>query len=225
LTKQVLWGQDLLYMRHWVFDFDGTLVDSEGYFSESFRYALAPFNIRVERDFIERIRHKHPHRIFEDILTEDQSRQAFERMNEVAQGIADKISLFPGITEILEHLDRSQVSLSIWTGRDQESTQLILGKQGIGHVFKKIITGTCVENNKPSHDGLLEICQFYQAPSQEVVMVGDHHHDIEPANALGCYSIHAQWKNNPHILPPTIQPKTQFQTTQDLLNWVRENIA
>jgi len=211
-------------MKHWIFDFDGTLVDSEGFFSESFRYALAPFQIKIGKDFIERIRYKHPHRIFEDFLTQEQSQIAFQRMDEVGQGIADKIQLFPGIVEILDSLEKQGASLSIWTGRDRHSTQTILKKQGVDSLFKKIMTGTCVENNKPSHDGLLQIQNFYKAQPIEMVMVGDHYHDIEPANQLGCFSIHAQWKQTPERLPQTITARENFKSTELLHQWILKNL-
>lgn len=52
-------------------------------------------------------------------------------MVEVSRGIADQIQLFPGIVEILDSLQRQGANLSIWTGRDDHSTQKIMAKEKI----------------------------------------------------------------------------------------------
>ena len=209
-------------MRHWIFDFDGTLVESEGFFSHCLSYALGPFGVDTGQEFIERIRHKHPHNIFEDDLTPDQAFIAFERMREAGREIIDEIKIFPGLLDVLETLSSKGASLSIWTGRDRESTELILRKQGLETVFTKITTGTCVEINKPGHQGLLEIQNHHRADIDQMVMVGDHHHDIEPANLLGCLSVHARWKGLSAPLPETVKPNYQFVSTLEFHQWVKQ---
>lgn len=211
-------------MKHWIFDFDGTLVDSEGFFSETFRYALSPFGIDVHGDLLERIRHKHPHRIFEDFLSDEQSRVAFARLDEATSGLIDQIPLFPGVRPLLETLHDAGVSLSIWTGRDGDSTHSILQRHGLTDAFHSVVTGTCVPNNKPSLDGLIQIQQTQSAQGDEMVMVGDHHHDMEPALQLGCLAIHARWKSRPVDLPGHLKPHARFSTVGDFHNWIKAQL-
>jgi phosphoglycolate phosphatase len=207
-------------MKHWVFDFDGTLVDTDGVFSRALKHALEPFAIAVRDDFMEQIRHKHPHRIFEDLLPYDQAEKAMARMRQIGQELTMDVQAFAGIDKVLESLDRQRVTLSIWTGRDGESTRRILQKTGLAPFFQQVISGTCVPTNKPGHDGLLEIMNHYTAESDELIMVGDHHHDIEPANALGLWSVHAQWKSTPHVLPEKIKPNFRFGSVLQFHEWV-----
>lgn len=211
-------------MRHWVFDFDGTLVDSEGIFSRSFGYALSPFGIPLDAEFLERVRHKHPSRLFEDYLPEDKALVALQRLNEAGQRLVEDVRPYAGIIEVLETLVEHQCHVSIWTGRDFESTQFILEKRGMLQYFSKIISGTCVEFNKPEKEGLLEIQKHFNVPSHEMIMIGDHHHDIEPANQLGLTSVHAQWKRRPHTLPENIIPRHSFNTTQLFHEWVVDKL-
>lgn len=211
-------------MRHWIFDFDGTLVDTDGLFHSTICYALEPFSLRPGPGFMEEIRHKHPHRIFEDLLPDDKAEKAMERMRQIGQEQTDKIKPFKGIESVLDTLDRKDVSLSIWTGRDRASTERILERTGLKKFFSKVISGTCVETNKPGHDGLLEIQTFHLAETDEMVMIGDHHHDIEPANQLGLISVHAQWKKDPHILPRTIKPTYAFNCTNLFHQWIEQHL-
>ncbi|MEM7646086.1 MAG: HAD family hydrolase [Pseudomonadota bacterium] len=211
-------------MRHWIFDFDGTLVDTDGIFERSLVYALEPFSVDVGPNFMEQIRHKHPYRIFEDHLDEQQAQMALERIRERGQIESQKVQAFAGIKDVLSTLDSKKVSLSIWTGRDRVSTERILANTGLNTFFKEIISGTCVPTNKPGHDGLLEIKSRKEAQPDEMVMIGDHHHDIEPANALGVTSVHARWKRTPHVLPEKIKPNYEFGSTEDFYHWVLSQI-
>ncbi len=212
-------------MRHWIFDFDGTLVDSDGLFSTCLKFALEPYSITVGPNFMEEIRHKHPHRIFEDLLNEDQADEVMERMRQIGEELCEKIQPFSGIEEVLQTLAKKNVSLSIWTGRDAMSCHRILRRTGLDSYFANVISGTCVPTNKPGHDGLLEIQSVYQASPTEMVMVGDHHHDIEPANALGLTSIHAQWKRIPHSLPEKIKPNFAFGCTLKFNEWIQSKVS
>lgn len=211
-------------MKHWIFDFDGTLMDTEGHFSRTLGYALNPYNITVDKAFIERIRHKPPERLLEDELPEEEAKEALKRLGEVWKEVANETKPFAGMVEALETIINAGGSLSIWTGRDLESTLYILKRQNLQDAFSKIITGSCVEVNKPGHDGLLEIRKHRNASEDEMVMVGDHHHDIEPANTLGITSIFARWKNNPEVLPEKIKPNHEFGCVQDFHGWVRSQL-
>ncbi len=208
-------------MQHWIFDFDGTLVDTDGIFGKALAFALEPYGVTVGEDFMEQIRHKHPHRIFEDHLSFEQAEEAMKRMRVIGQELSETIQPFQGIDSVLRTLEKNKVSLSIWTGRDRESTKRILQKTGLNGYFSQVISGTCVPTNKPGHDGLLELKQHHQAESDQMVMVGDHHHDIEPANALGLVSVHAQWKKIPHVLPEKVKPNYAFGSLDDFHQWIQ----
>ncbi len=212
-------------MKHWIFDFDGTLVDTDGIFGQALLHALEPFSVDVGKDFMEQIRHKHPHRIFEDHLSEEQADQAMERMRVIGAELSNNVKAFPGISEVLKTLEKNRVSLSIWTGRDRESTLRILEKTGLTGFFEKIISGTCVPTNKPGMDGLLEIRDHHKAVPDEMVMIGDHHHDIEPANDLGITSVYARWKRIPHVLPKKVEPKFSFGSTEHFHEWILTQFA
>lgn len=204
-------------MKHWIFDFDGTLVDSDAHTQSCINYALEPFGQVVAPDFIEQVRHRHPGQIFDDLLNVEERALAFKRLAEISQDKASEIKAFGGIEVVLEHLNSRGISLSIWTGRDRHSTEMILKKQGLLHFFSKIVSGTCVPNNKPSTDGLVVLLGHYQSPVTDMVMVGDHHHDIEPANDLGMYSIHARWKKIPHELPTNLSARVSLDHPLEIL--------
>jgi phosphoglycolate phosphatase-like HAD superfamily hydrolase len=211
-------------MKHWIFDFDGTLVDTDGFFQKTINFALKPFNINVDSNFIETIRHKHPHSIFDDLLTLEQNEIAFARLKQAGLKDLQETKIFPGMKMVLKTILDNKGSLSIWTGRDRQSTDMILKKNEIFDYFHKIISGTCVKKNKPEKDGLIELFNHHKSQWHEMVMVGDHHHDIGPANDLGLISVHARWKKLPVTLPEKIKPTHHFDSVDLFHNWIQSNI-
>jgi phosphoglycolate phosphatase len=211
-------------MRHWVFDFDGTLIDTDGLFTKALEYTLQPFSVTVGPEFLEQVRHKHPYRIFEDLLSQEQADRAMQRLREINQELNDEAQPYEGIEDVLNTLEKKKVSVSIWTGRDRESTVSILQKTNLHDYFSKILSGTCVEVNKPGLDGLLELKDHHEAEPDEMIMIGDHHHDIEPANHLGLTSVHAQWKRIPHQLPGALAPHYTFTSVEEFHEWILEQL-
>ena len=206
-------------MTHFIFDFDGTLVDTDGLFSKCLSHALEPFDVKVSKNFMEEIRHKHPHRIFEDLLPRKLADEAMERMRTIGKNLSQRINAFDGIEDTLESLANRNIQLSIWTGRDGESAQRILKNIGLNHYFDKIVSGTCVPVNKPGLDGLQTLASHYKVKHDRFVMVGDHHHDIEPANEVGAISVLAKWKPIPQLLPADLSPDHEFDCVHRFRDW------
>ena len=152
-------------MRHWIFDLDGTLVDTDQTLIRSLFYALEPFSVEVGDSFPEQVRHKHPYRIFEGLLDDFEALVALERFQQKGRELSQQVETFEGIKDILSHLQKEKLSLSVWTGRDGHSTRGILDQTGLAPFFKEVISGTCVPNNKPGPDGPLGTSEKNQGPS------------------------------------------------------------
>ncbi|NQZ18071.1 MAG: HAD-IA family hydrolase [Bdellovibrionales bacterium] len=207
--------------QHWVFDFDGTLVNTEGFFGKTIGYALQPFGVSIGPNFIEEIRHKHPNQIFDHLLKPNEAKEALDRLAYMGRQVADETPMFTGMEDVLKTLANKGHRISIWTGRDRASTVYILEKRGVKKYFDRIVSGTCVPKNKPEIDGLMELSRHFDVKAQSLAMVGDHHHDIEPARGLGCLSVHARWKKNPHLLPGNIEADHSFDSVPKFHDWIK----
>ena len=206
-------------MKHLIFDFDGTLFETESFFLDCLSYALEPFGRSASWDFLEEVRSEHPYRIFDQALGPKDAKVAMDRMIEAGQRVTEKIKPYPGIKEMLEELSAQSKKLFIWTGRDEASTHRILKNTECDHFFTEVVTGTCVAKNKPAPDGLLKIAEVTKMDMNQFIMIGDHHHDIDPAKELGCKTVHACWKKNPNHLEREAHKK--FETVADFMNWLR----
>lgn len=206
-------------MRHWIFDFDGTLFETEPYFIDCLSHALEPFGIEASWAFLEEVRSEHPHRIFDKLLGPEKAPIAMARLIEAGKRMTAHVEPYPGIVEMLAELKSLTDSIHIWTGRDEASTHRILERTGCAKFFDHIVTGTCVPNNKPAPDGLHRLSQNLEAQFDQLVMVGDHHHDIVPAKELGCTTVHACWKNKPNSIES--KAHQSFDSVVSFMDWFR----
>jgi len=172
-----------------VFDFDGTLIDSSGHILEAFEYALSPFGITVTDQTIEMIRPRTTPNLFIDLIDRSDWPLAFERLAKITKEHLLQITLYDGMLELLEKLYQKGLLLAIWTGRDTSSAIDILKRLQLGHFFKIVVGNTCVKHNKPHPEGLLKIISDFGCNASEVVMVGDHLHDLEGAAAVGAKKV------------------------------------
>lgn len=193
-------------MKHWVFDLDCTLVESGNTFDRTIKRILQHFNpatsertledaARKARDYFE------IEEFFGFYLKEDQIDEAVELLLRFDDEAHHEIVCFNGIPELLEDLHGWNIELSIWTGRDLNSTQKLLVKTGIGRFFARIATRTCVERTKPAPDGLIKILSESKHRGDDVVMIGDHEYDIKGARAAGVKAYSVSWgEPAPHPL-------------------------
>lgn len=206
-----------------VFDLDGTLINSCHAFLEVINSSLAPFGIKVDNNFIENIRHKNPQNLFDEILSGDDLKVANKRLVKFSNEVALTFKPFPEILDLLEFLNSNNMTVSVWTGRDLNSAKLILENNDMINYFKKIVSGTCVRNNKPHPEGLNRILHELSLSPSELIMIGDHHHDISAARSTGALSVLANWhggdpRNSHH------QPDHCFGDVKSFMYWIQSNL-
>lgn len=206
----------------WVFDLDGTLVNSCGSFLNLLNASLEPFNVTVDDHYIETVRHRNPNEIFHGLLEGAQLQEAYNSLEKLSNEAASQFELFPGIPEVLKVLKEKNYRLAVWTGRDRASAEIILKNSNVKDYFEMIVSGTCVTSNKPDIEGLHFISRTLTVEPEHIVMVGDHHHDIQAAKSLGSIAVLANWhysdpRNKHH------QPDYEFNQVDDFLSWIKES--
>jgi phosphoglycolate phosphatase-like HAD superfamily hydrolase len=205
-----------------VFDLDGTLVDSSRTILTGFNYALEPFGIQVSRDQVEVMRSMTSQDLFRDFLSECDAKMAVERLCDYSLQAATDTRLFPGIKTLIDTLVYKNVTLGLWTGRDQPSALKILQTHNLDQYFK-VMVGVCgVKKNKPDPEGLHLIASTLNVPIETLLHIGDHEHDLFGAKAAGAVAVHAQWcplgKSNPHFTTPDFS----FATIEDFTLWLNQ---
>lgn len=205
-------------MKYWVFDLDGTIVDSfHPYFEFLENYLQEPLTVELKKEYIS----KHPKVLLERKLSAKHAELAMRDLIDRNIKEISTIPLFHGVNEAIHQLIQNDCRVSVWTSRDIETTQVILNHTGLSSRVDHVVAGDQVLKRKPNPEGILRIQQLYNCASHEMVMVGDHEHDMLAAQSIGVKSVRASW--HPHWGHDVCSLAThQFYCHHDFKNWVQK---
>ncbi len=183
-----------------VFDFDGTLVDSQAgivrCMTEGFAAAglPAPEAAAVRRvvglSLELAIARLLPDEAQEAVLPVAAAyRQAFLRWR---ADPAFREPLFEGVAETLERLDRPEVLLGIATGKNLRGLSASLQRHGLAGRFATLQTPDH-SPSKPHPGMLLRAMEEMGCAPEETVLVGDTTFDMEMAQNAGTVSLGVGW--------------------------------
>lgn len=183
-----------------VFDFDGTLVDSNRIKEEVFHYVFQkreiPFSI------FEDITSKKPkadrYDIFSSVVEILRSNSRYdvsadELVNEFSRLAEEKIiscSEVDGAEEMLRQLS-SNYSLYINSRTPDQALKKIIAQRGWSNYFKRVYGSSSTKT-----ENLNSIMQIEKITSDRLVMCGDNFDDYEAASDVGCEFIFITHEKN-----------------------------
>ena len=175
-------------MKHWVFDLDGTLVDSFSHYFKALEGIFKQYGVEFTED-LRLPALTHPLlAFFEEHLGKAAVPAAFAKLQ-----VHSNDDAFQGLDAFVRKVTENGAQVGIWTNRDLESAQLILQSTGLSRYSTICVSGDCVAQRKPHPEGLLRIIKLFGCRPDEVTMVGDHTHDVTAAKAIGARSVRASW--------------------------------
>ncbi|MFU8797218.1 MAG: phosphoglycolate phosphatase [Gammaproteobacteria bacterium] len=93
--------------------------------------------------------------------------------------IADKTTVFPGIEEVLLHLENQGIPWGIVTNKPAALTTLLLKKINLYHRAACIISGDTLPQCKPHPAPLLHACKLMNQDPTHCLYLGDAERDIQ----------------------------------------------
>ena len=180
-------------VRAFLFDLDGTLIDSKLDLVNSVNFMLR----EMQRDTLplatvaSYIGHGAP-RLVADALGPDGTEADRKRGLEVFlahynEHNLDATRAYPGVLEGLEALqDRP---MAVLTNKPAKMSVEILEALGLRKYFRSVYGGDSFEKKKPDPAGTLAILKNLGAPPHESAMVGDSGVDIQTARNAGMFAI------------------------------------
>src|SRR4051794_2657939 len=106
-------------MKHWVFDLDGTLVDSFSHYFQLLEEIFARFGARFGGDLrLPALTELLPE-FFEKHLGAGAVAPAIALLQEQSNEDARRIQPFGGIVPLLDHLRSEGARIAVWTNRDR----------------------------------------------------------------------------------------------------------
>ncbi len=185
-------------MKHWVFDLDGTLVDTMGMYFSHLETVLNHFDVPFSQKHIELARLFAPLQVLETELGTEKAKAAYDILVTLSRRDLEKVKVFEGVEDTLEHLTNTQKDVALWTARDLDSAMEILEVTGLKKYFRLFVGGKCVEVNKPHPAGLNKIIESLDFHRDHLWMVGDHEHDMMGAHGAGVKGVSVTWPGQSH---------------------------
>lgn len=209
---------------HYIFDFDGTLADSQqcsilatqaafkasGYAIPTEEQITHFMGIPIEQSFQEMTTTALS---TEDLQTLITSFRAYYKQFE-----NESLTLFPNITDVLATLQKQQALCFVVSSKKTDVLKRNLQQLHIDMYFKDCIGSDQVQHYKPHPEGILLLLERYDLQSAECVMIGDAIFDIQMGKAANCRTCAVTWGSHTKATLQMEQPDFIVDQVKGLLH-------
>jgi pyrophosphatase PpaX len=204
----------------WLFDFDGTLVDSIALILDSFRHATRTVLGAVPPDDVlmagvgtplrEQMSALHPARVDELVAV-------YREHNARRHG--DLLRPYPGVDAMLAGLRRRGHALGIVTSKMRDAVELGMQHVPLGR-FDVVVTCEDTDRHKPDPAPVLHALAALAAPPASAVYVGDAPYDLRAGREAGVATAAAMWGTAfaPAVLRAE-RPDRELAHPEEALRW------
>ena len=178
-------------IKHFIWDFDGTLADTYPNLTRYLSLALSDFGIAADRvEILEKM-----------MVTVGYAVQWYTEKYNLPElsdhynhyytlGKSDPAAPFPDVIPVLQEIQAQGGYNYIYTNRG-ESLEPLLDQMGLRDYFTEIIRNGSPEfEYKPSPRPIFYLMEKYGGTPDNTAMVGDRKCDLESAYQAGCKTIH-----------------------------------
>jgi HAD superfamily hydrolase (TIGR01509 family) len=173
-----------------IFDFDGTLADTQVAIQHVFVNTLQNIGVPVPSDsFINEISSKTVKEMFRDVGVVDKGllKEAVFQYCRLYQIVAShKAKLFHSVLQTLQRLRERNISLAIATNESRKNLETLLPILNIGHFFSSTICEDEVTHSKPHPEMVYKILGELGSSPQHTLIVGDSPFDVLMGKAAQC---------------------------------------
>ena len=184
------------HVNNIVFDFDGTIADSRFAICEAMERACIRQGVWYvgDEEFSQYIGHDLDFCISHaslEPMDEDTIKEVARSYRETFR--FNLVHMYDGMRRLLELCYDTGDKLAIVSTRHDESLLKLIDQLEINELLTAVVAGNQVSEPKPHQAMLWEAAKELQCNPRELIMVGDHIHDIEMANNCGAYAIGVTW--------------------------------
>lgn len=204
-----------------ILDLDGTVLDTERVYVETFHETVAPFGYTLPREFLyslvggtrEQFRTRLRAQLGDDFPYDDHRRAYLARRDEL---LALGIPIKPGVTELLDTIAALGLKTAIATAATRENAEANLIRAGLRDRFEVVITRDDVEHSKPNPDIFLAAAAGIGVGPADCLAIEDSHNGVRSAHAAGMLTVMV-----PDILPPNDEMRMLCLAVVEDLHGVR----
>jgi HAD superfamily hydrolase (TIGR01509 family) len=190
-----------------ILDMDGTVLDTERVYVETFYETVAPFGYTLAREFLhslvggtrEQFQAGLRAQLGEDFPYDDHRRAYLARRDEL---LALGIPVKPGVTELLDTIASLGLKTAIATAATRVNAEANLIRAGLRDRFSVVVTRDDVEYSKPRPDIFLKAALGIDVAPTNCLAVEDSHNGIRSAHAAGMITV---------MVPDIVQPNDEVR--------------
>ena len=207
-------------LKGFIFDLDGTLINSLPVVRASFSSTLLKFTGRVYSDKeLSSLFGPSEEGIFKKLFP-DSWREALQfYLHEYDRIHLHYATPFPGVVETLILLQKRKMRLALVSGKGAGSMEISLQHSGLQRFFELIITGSEFKASKAEH--IKQVLALWNLAPEEVVYIGDIAYDVQAAKEVGVLPISALWAETAQVQKVlAMKPAFAFDTVEALNQWI-----
>lgn len=204
-----------------LFDFDGTLGDTNELIISSFRHVLDEhFPGRFQREDILAFIGPSLRDTFSSIEPEmtDQLIQEYRTWNIANHD--DYVTEFDGVSETLRKLHEQGLKMAVVSTKKRDMVERGLRLIGIESYFETVIGLDDVTNEKPDPEPLLLALERLDRSPEEALMIGDNFHDILGGQNAGVRTAAVAWALKGEEYLQTFKPDYMLHHMADLFTLI-----
>lgn len=216
---------DYKAINTWIFDVDGTLIDSNSAVVECMKQTAKEMGgevtdeVELKASFGKGLSHT-----LKPWVPEGKIDEAIEQyMRNFHHYVGNNIQLYPGVLELLQYLHKEGFPLGIVTGNKTSEMQGIFSKVPMESYFSAVICADSIPFQKPSPEPVLECLRLLGRPVEGAVFVGDSEHDIRAGNLAGVKTIAVKGGSSPEERLLAAEPNVVLESTADLLSLIQQS--
>jgi phosphoglycolate phosphatase-like HAD superfamily hydrolase len=227
-------------IKNFIFDLDGTLIDSMGSAFEGFVGLLEDkYSLKIGRQDLVPHLGKSPRDIFSVWLKEEQHLNEMMKIWDdwCAEIKIEKVPAFDGVHELLELLHEKNLNKFIYTGRDRKGAIAFLKLHGWWNKYfneETLYAGDQGFAPKPSPEALHHLMEKFKLNHDETLFTGDSEKDVIAGNAAGIKTAAALWDlapfegkthrmrfKNAWQMWDQYSPDLRLSSPRELISWIK----
>ena len=183
-----------------IFDFDGTLGDSQKLITDTMLATIERLNLPMKsREECARTIGLPLKECFSSIIpmTDEQAEECAKVYSEIfnVKNVPGVVKAFPGVVETLERLSSQGILMSIASSRSHRTLAKLMDELDLSKYITYLIAADDVVEKKPAAESVLKTLSHFNIEAHETLVVGDTEFDILMGRNAGTHTCGVTYGN------------------------------
>ena len=183
-----------------IFDFDGTLGDSQKLITDTMLATIERLNLPMKsREECARTIGLPLKECFSSIIpmTDEQAEECAKVYSEIfnVKNVPGAVTVFPGVIETLERLSAQGILMSIASSRSHRTLAKLMDELDLSKYITYLIAADDVLEKKPAAESVLKTLRHFNVEAHETLVVGDTEFDILMGRNAGTHTCGVTYGN------------------------------